>query len=162
MNILQLAVELEEQLEKFYLDQANMYGEHGLAGVFRLLAREERKHAELLLRHSQKLDGLIIDASDVLSEAKELFVGMPPLQQDWKKDINHVDVYSLAQEKEAASIQMYEKLLDESSDEAEREVFHYLIGEEKKHYQILGEMADFVARPEEWVEDAEFGLRKEY
>ena len=162
MNVLQLAIGLEEKLEAYYLEQAEAAENTGLSKVFRLLAREERKHAELLMKHETKIADLVLSNSDVLAEAKELFLEMLPVKNEIKSSVNQLDVYRFAQEKEQESMIAYEKLNNEATGDEEVEIFTFLLNEERKHYNILEELILFVSKPEEWVEDAEFGLRKEY
>ena len=45
---------------------------------------------------------------------------------------------------------------------ADKELLEYLIKQEENHYEILDNMASLLIKPEEWVENAEFGIRKEY
>lgn len=162
MDVLALAIGFEEKLEAFYLEQATAHQNSGLAHVFQLLAREERKHAELLRKHASKLAGLSIENHDLLSEVKQLFDDMNHIHSSIKVNLEQLDVYRFAQQQETDSIEAYEKLLQEAAGDEEKEIFYYLIEEEKKHYSILEQIIEFVSRPEDWVEDAEFGLRKEY
>ncbi len=59
------------------------------------------------------------------------------------------------------SIDLYEKLLVESADGGEKELFRYLVGQEKEHFTMLDELVTMLRHAEEWVESPEFGLRKE-
>lgn len=162
MDVLALAIGFEEKLEAFYLEQAKAHQNSGLEHVFQLLAKEESKHADLLRKHASKLAGLRVENHDVLADVKQLFDEMDHVHSSIKVNLEQLDVYRFAQKQEEESIVAYEKLLAEAKGAEEQEIFEYLIAEEKKHYMILEQIIDFVSRPEEWVEDAEFGLRKEY
>ena len=60
---------------------------------------------------------------------------------------------------ERESIELYKKLLSESSDD--KELFEFLIKQEEEHYRLIEEIVKLVNRPNVWVESAEFGLRRE-
>lgn len=60
------------------------------------------------------------------------------------------------------SIHLYTNLLLEAEDSKDRELFEFLIKEEKKHYELLDGLSEMLRNSEEWIENAEFGIRKEY
>jgi hypothetical protein len=39
--------------------------------------------------------------------------------------------------------------------------FLFLVKEEEKHFYLLDDLGNMLRHAEEWVEDAEFGIRKE-
>jgi rubrerythrin len=47
-------------------------------------------------------------------------------------------------------------------DPTEHDTFLQVAGEENKHYFILQQIIDFVSRPNEWLEDAEWYHLEEY
>jgi rubrerythrin len=50
----------------------------------------------------------------------------------------------------------------DATDEKEKKIFKFLIEQEDSHYKVIEQLIEMVKRPDEWVESAEFGLRKEY
>lgn len=48
MDIFNLAIEMEREGEKFYLDQEANTDNYGIKAVCSLLAKEEAKHAEII------------------------------------------------------------------------------------------------------------------
>ena len=44
----------------------------------------------------------------------------------------------------------------------QKDVFLKLADEEKKHYFLLGNIIEFISRPEHWLENAEFHHLEEY
>jgi len=53
-------------------------------------------------------------------------------------------------------VELYEKMLQEAKTDQDRELFGFLIKEEKKHYQIFSDIIEHLLKAEQWVEDAEF------
>ena len=72
------------------------------------------------------------------------------------------DFYKIASEKERESIDLYTKYLSNAEEDREKELFEYLISQEKQHFAVLEELVKLLGHAEEWVENAEFGIRKEY
>ncbi|MEN6624485.1 MAG: rubrerythrin, partial [Smithella sp.] len=60
------------------------------------------------------------------------------------------------------SIDLYTKYLSEAEGAKEKELFEYLIGEERQHFAVLEELVSMLRHAEDWVENAEFGIREEY
>ena len=157
MDILDFAIKMELDGEKYYLALANENKANSLYEVFIALAKDEANHANAIKakkagQDSASAEGPNATIKNVFGEGADFqFAGQKPAQ---------VSVYREAQEKEKESIALYKKLTEEQTDADG--FFAFLIAEEEEHYQILDEIVKAVARPEEWVESAEFGLREEY
>ena len=53
MNVYELALSLEEDMEQFYMEQAQNHNELHLKQVFLILSNEERKHAYILTENKE-------------------------------------------------------------------------------------------------------------
>jgi rubrerythrin len=53
-------------------------------------------------------------------------------------------------------------MLKASDNDKDKELFEFLLREERKHLTLFDELVKMLTRPEEWVESAEFGLREDY
>jgi rubrerythrin len=159
MNSLELAITLELEGKRFYLQQADKAEDSGLKSIFHTLAEEESIHARILKNKAETLPYELIDTH---AEIKNIFVEIG----DYKGIIKHIpdaaDIYRLALEHEKRSIDLYEEMLQEAKDEKDKKIFKFLIEQENDHYKVLEQLIVLVNRPNEWVEAAEFGLRKEY
>ncbi|HHV11439.1 MAG TPA: ferritin family protein [Clostridiales bacterium] len=161
MELLNLALSLEEDLQSFYKKQAKLHEGNSLQTVFQLLEKEEEKHTEILRSYSEKLV-LPLEDSCILSEVQPIFKEIPDFKSDIKEIPSQLDAYRMALEKEIQSLKFYKDLRDSSQEEQSKKVFDYLIQQEDTHCIILEELVKLVTRPEEWVESAEFGLREDY
>ncbi len=161
MELLSLALTLEEDLQSFYQKQAELHQGNSLQIVFELLAKEEEKHVEILMSHADKIDIPLRD-NDILAEIRPIFKEISDFKSEIKLYATQLDAYRMALDKEIESLNFYRDLQNKSSEEASKQVFGYLIQQEDKHCIILEELVKLVTRPEEWVESAEFGLREEY
>lgn len=158
MNNLEFAINMELDGEKFYLDQAEKNENTGLKSVFSLLADEERAHAKLL---QDKLNELPYELNDTYGEFRNVFQEADDFQLTGM-NAQSIDAFRQALEKEKDSIELYEKALADSENDQDKELFMFLVHQEKNHYEMMDKLIILLDRPNEWVEAAEFGLREEY
>ena len=161
MSELTFAIQMEIDGERYYLSQADINKGTSMYRAFILLAEAEKKHADLLRNKSIVSDSSI---NDNLSAAKP--VSLFALKADYMRDVNVVpgqlEVYAVARDMEQKSIDLYREMLTQTKDEPTKQLIEFLIKQEQDHYAFFDEMITLLKRPRDWVEDAEFGLRKEY
>ena len=124
-----------------------------------MMARDEKNHAAILRKKLDKLP-YALDENDTLAHAKNVFSNMGDLTAIAETP-TELNLYREIYKKEEQSVNLYQGLLAEADDK-EKELYEYLIKQEKEHCEILEEIVTHVKRPEEWVESAEFGVREEY
>jgi rubrerythrin len=161
MNLLKIAIQMEHDLESFYLKQAELNKDNSLKVVFSLLAKEEENHA-IILQHNADKISLPLDEGETLTEVRSIFNEMKDFRTEIRDIPSQLDAYRMALEKEEESIKFYKDLQKDAKDDQSKTVFQYLINQEDKHSVILEELIKLVTRPEEWVESAEFGIREDY
>jgi len=160
MNVLEFAINMELEGEKYYNKQAENNNDNGLKNIFLMLAKDENDHAKILQNKSNNLP-YELNNNETLSEAKNLFKGITDFKNEIKQTPEQLDLYRAALEKEKESINLYEKLLSESNDDKSRNLFNFLINQEKDHYTTLEELVSQLNKCNDWVESAEFGVRLE-
>ncbi|WP_160692350.1 ferritin family protein [Clostridium sp. C2-6-12] len=160
MNILEFAINMELEGEKYYKMQAEKSNDNSLKNIFLILARDENDHAKILQNKSNNLP-YELNNNETLSEAKNLFKGIKDFENEIKQTPDQLDLYRAALEKETESIQLYEKLLSEANDDESIDLFKFLINQEKDHYTTLDELVSQLNKSNDWVESAEFGVRPE-
>jgi len=160
MNLLEFAINMELEGEKYYNKQAENNNDNGLKNIFLMLAKDENDHAKILQNKSNNLP-YELNNNETLSEAKNLFKGITDFKNEIKQTPEQLDLYRAALEKEKESINLYEKLLSESNDDKSRNLFNFLINQEKDHYTTLEELVSQLNKCNDWVESAEFGVRLE-
>ncbi|MFO7611492.1 MAG: ferritin family protein [Clostridia bacterium] len=160
MNILDFAINMELEGEKFYRDQAKSHSGKGIKAVFNMLADDEKMHARILQSKKDKSEYRFIDSS--LSGYGDIFRNEEKFRSEIKEIPDQIDFYRLALEKEKESIDLYRRLLSESEDIDETDLYGYLIEQEEKHYNLIYDLITLLERTESWVESPEFGIREEY
>ena len=161
MDVLQFALEMELEGERYYHLQSEKYAKTPLKTVFDILANDEAKHAEIL-RNKRGGTAYKLQADEQLSSEKNLFTGLKDYKPLAEEKPDQANLYHAALEMEQRSIDLYTDLRTKTDDAKTQALFEFLIQEESRHYQILEDMFRFVNRPNEWVEAAESGLREEY
>ena len=160
MNILDFAINMELDGEKYYNAQAEIINDKYLKNIFLILAKDENSHAKILQDKSNNLS-YELKSNETLSEVKNLFKGLKDFKNEIKQKPDQLDLYRVALEKEKESIDLYEKLLSQAEDDKSKKLFEFLIQQEKDHYTTLEELVSQLNKSNDWVEAAEFGITSE-
>ncbi|MEO1816556.1 MAG: ferritin family protein [Acetobacterium sp.] len=161
MNSIEFAIKMELDGEKYYREQAENNQDNPLNIIFVFLADDEKGHAALLQNELKKISYDLAD-NQTLAETNNVFKERGDFKNKFEKIPNQLDVYRMALQMEKDSIELYQKFFTESTDEQTKKLFGYLVKQEENHFKIFDNLITLVERPEEWVEDAEFGVREEY
>lgn len=161
MNDLKFAIDMELEGEKYYREQAAINHDNSLATVCLLLMEDEKRHARILTEKGNAEEYHLLN-TDTLAKAKNIFTGAGDMKLEIKVFASQLDFYRIASEKEKQSINLYAGFLSNAVNEKEKELFEYLVGQENQHLAVLEELDRLLSRVEEWVENAEFGVREEY
>ena len=161
MDNIEFAIQMELDGEKYYNEQAELNKGNRLEKVFRLLAKDEKQHAEIVRKYADEKNFELADDNS-FTEFENVFSDEKDFKLETTTDPLQVDVYRLALTKEQESIDLYKKMMDEAETEDGKRLFGYLIKQEEYHYNIFDNLVDHLRKAEDWVEDAEFGRRPKY
>jgi rubrerythrin len=161
MNTVEFAIKMEHDGEKYYRGLAEENKDNSLNAVFLLLADDEKDHAALLKKELDKVNYELGD-NEALANTDNVFKNKGDFKKRFKEIPVQLDAYRMALQMEKDSIELYEKLFEESTEAQIKKLFGYLVKQEENHYDIFANLITLVERPEEWVEDAEFGIREDY
>ncbi len=161
MNSLEFAIRMEVDGEIYYAEQAQLHLGDSLGTVFLMLSRDERIHAETLRKRAAE-GTQTLPSNETYRESVGVFRNIRDFGMETKISPDQLDVYLAALENERRSIELYQEMMAEATDEADRILFGDLIRQEKEHYRILDDLTLLLNRPKEWVESAEFGIREDY
>lgn len=161
MRRIDFAIQMEDEGERYYNQQATQYHDTPLAVIFKKLAQAECRHAELL-RNRASGEPYTLFEDPLLSESKTLFAGIQPYHHDYIDQPGQLEAYRYALELERRSVELYQAMLKEASSPADRQLLNWLIRQEEDHVALFDELETLLNRPVEWVEAAEFGPREEY
>lgn len=160
MNILEFAINMETEGEKFYRDIAEGNKGNELYPVFIALAEDELRHAQTLIAKKEGIETALEDSR--IQGMANLFKNKKQFASETKIMPSQLDSYRKALEKEKESIDLYSRFLAESEDIFETDLFGYLVEQERMHYNLIEDMIFLLEKPESWVESPEFGIREDY
>lgn len=154
MDIFEFAIQMEHDGETFYRDIASKTPQKDLQAILLQLAEDEKKHARVIAEMQSETPDM--EPTKVLDSAKNVFQQMKDF--GGKIDLSG-DEEALCREAmvlEERSVSLYLDRADQVKSPGQKELFKQLAQEERKHYRLLQDLADFVRRPKTWLENAEF------
>ena len=161
MNVFDFAMQMEKDGKTHYEKLVAGTPIVGLKNIFSMLAADEQKHFETIQAMKTGANDAMA-GSIALDEAKNVFQGLMndrTLPGVLKKDL---DGYLYAMKVEADSVKLYE---DMAKKENRAEIVQLLLkiaNEEKKHYNIMENLYDFVLAPQNFLAWGEFSNLKEF
>jgi len=162
MNIYEYALQMEKDGEAYYRDLASKTTNKGLITILTMLADEEVVHYKTIEQMQNEDSNASMANVPVLGTAKNIFQDMAGDVSALKFEDNQVELYKKAAEVEDDAAKFYTEKAAELENPDYKELFLRLAEEEKKHAHLLNNIVEFVARPQQWVEDAEFSNLDEY
>jgi len=161
MNIFEYAMQMEKDGESYYRRLIQKTGNKGIKKILTMLADDEVRHYYTIQKMQTGRPQFA--QTTVLDNAKNVFVQMKESDEKFDLDAGEVEFYRKAQDIEKKSGDFYqEKAGDKDVEEYQREIFLKLAGEEKKHYLVLENIIQFISRPQQWLENAEWYHLDEY
>lgn len=161
MDIFEFAKEKERYAENFYRDLAERAADEGLKEIFTMLADEEEKHFETVEKMQARTDAESAQTT-VLKDAMDVFEKMRDGANKFNLDVSQIELYKKAQDIEKQARDFYLEKADQVEMQNQKSVFLRLADEEKRHYFLLDNIIEFVNRPNQWLENAEFYHLEEY
>lgn len=158
MKNIEFAINMELEGIKFYTKHAELNKDNNLYSICNMLAEDEKRHAQMLI-DSSKNNSFKLSGKEADPSKENVFSNMSKAEL---KGIGQLDFYRIALEKEQESIDLYADFSKEAVEPSEKTFFDYMINQEQHHYNILDNIVSLIQNSEEWVEAAEFGIRKEY
>ncbi len=160
MTLIDEAVQLEQRAENTYRGAQQETSDPGAQRILGLLADEEAKHAQLLLEMGEASE---VPGTNLVQEARGWVEdNVEGGSMAISPDASLVDVLRRGMDVERTTEKFYRDHVSETGDERRAALFERLADREREHFQFLSSLVEYYNRPNEWVEDAEFGVRSEY
>lgn len=161
MNIFDFAMKMELDGKAYYEKLAADASDGGLKSIFSNLAADEQKHYEIIqsIKSGTKLT---MADSTVLEKAKNLFEQLmtdKSIAATLKKSL---DGYQHARKIEADSVKFYEDMAKKEDNPETVQILLRIANEEKKHFNILDNLYDYILAPQNYLAWGEFSNLKEF
>ena len=159
MNPYQYAMNLEEEGKKFYLEQAAKMTDPTLKKIYEELAADEQRHFAIF---KAMLEGKAADVkaafkTDILKTTKRVFQELKDSKQklgDYPSDVREAWIHARDIEDNAEGF--YKEQAAKATSEKEKNTWLMIASEEHKHYVAMDNVVNFIDRPNQWLEDAEW------
>jgi rubrerythrin len=161
MNIFEFAMEKEKLSENLYRTLASKATNKGLKNICGMLAEEEKNHYRIVERMSRNAPSEVKESS-IPDAAIDIFKKMRQSTEKFDLDISQLQLYQKARDIEKESQSFYLEQAEQIEDAKQKEIFRKLAAEEHKHYVLLQNICDFIAKPQTFLENAEFNHIKDY
>ena len=127
-EILDYAIDQEQQAADFYADMAQRAEKGGMKDIFLEFSKEEERHRDKLLDVKQGEHEL-----SAHQEVIDLKISDYLVEVEATKNITYQDALIVAMKRERAAFKLYSDLAEKVSEEELRQVFMGLAKEEAKH-----------------------------
>ena len=161
MNIFEYAMEFEKDSENYYRDLAKNTKESGLKKILLMLADEEDKHYKKVEELSKNVKTDLQD-SQILMNAVNIFTEIKKNKLKVDVKTSQVELYRKAQGFERDSEKFYKDKANETDDEELKNILLHLAKQEERHFILLENIIQFISRPDQWIENAEFNQMSTY
>ncbi len=159
MNVFDFAMKMELDGKAFYERMSSESSNRGLKTIFSMLAADEQKHYDTIAAMKAGGDVTMADTT-ILEQAKNVFEeirGENILAGSMRKE---QDGCQYAMKIEADSVRLYEDMAKKETNPEIVGLLQKVANEEKKHYNIVENLYDFILRPEYFLEWREFSNLK--
>ncbi|MFW5896855.1 MAG: ferritin-like domain-containing protein [Bacillota bacterium] len=150
---LRLAVELEEEGQRYYAQEAAKADNPLAKTVLQTLADQEMDHRDRVMKLAEGHgfpEEFRDEERDIEESVREVFESFSAEEREgWSTE--NTGVYEHAMELERKSYKLYERLAEESQDEKEQSFFESLMKEESRHLESIENVYYFLASPGTWL-----------
>ena len=161
MDIYEYAMQLERDSEKYYRELIEKTENKGLRTILTMLANADVEHYNTFQK-MKKNESIHMTEMEILLNVKTVFARMKEENDIAGVDMSEIELYKKAQEIEKATETFYLEKAAIVTDESQKHIFYKVADEEKKHYLTLENIIEFVSRPAQWLENAEWYHLEEY
>ena len=165
MNAFEYAMNMEMDGKKYYLEQAANMTVPALKKIFEELAVDEQHHYDIFkaLSEGKAADVAGGFKTTILETAKNVF-------QKMSEDKTKIDTFpggvkeawEKAREIEEKSEKFYLEQAGKADDDKQKAIWTLIASEEHKHWVAMENIVNFIDRPSQWLEDAEWSNLDNY
>ncbi len=163
-DIFEYAMKMETDGRTFYLDQAQKAEQRQFKEIWEQLADDELKHYNLFkaIRDGHKATYDEGTHTTILAATMNVFEELKASGKDFTFAQDVAKAWKEAREVERKSEDFYRAKAKEVDSEAKRTILNRIADEEHKHFVTLDHVIQFLDRPKQWLEDAEWHHLEEY
>ena len=162
LQALQLAIKIELDIRKFYLDNAEKMKNELAKKTFIFLADQELKHVDAIHAFNRSIhDGTepMIDSGpedEAINAVKEFF--STSVQSMAEKTIageDDIKVYEIGLQMEQHGHDFYKKAAEDAKHPNVKKLFEFLMKEENAHFALISNAIRYLTTPDDFLQDQE-------
>ena len=164
MNVYEFAMQMELDGKSFYEEHAKKMDQPALKKIMLQLADDEHKHYELFkaMRDGKKAEYEEGQKTTILASVKNVFQHLKSENKDFTFPANAKDCWVEAREVEKKAEEFYREKAGELSDPNQKSIFNRIADEEHKHWVTMENVIQFLDKPSNWLENAEWSNLEDY
>ncbi len=162
MNVFDFAMKMEKDGKAFYEEMSKRSSITGLKNIFSMLAEDEQKHYDIIQNLKDKTGETDMVDSVVLENSKNIFSELMAEKERLDTMKEDLDGYRYAMKIEADSMRFYENAARREKKSSVKSLLLRIAEEEKKHFNIVENIYDFVLGPKYFLAWGEFSNLKEF
>lgn len=162
MNVLDYAMQMEVDGQAYYQKMAEQTRLSGLKNIFMRLADDEKKHYDIFRKLKEGESAPEMLDTTVLDDTRNVFEELPATSDTLDTTGEDLEAYRHAMQIEADSARLYEDAADKETDSAIRDLLKRIAEEERKHFNILDNIYQFVNAPNQYLAWGEFSNLDEF
>jgi len=162
MNVFDFAMKMEMDGKAFYEEMSKRTSITGLKNIFFMLADDEQKHYDIIQNLKEKAGETEMTDSTVLENSRNIFNGLMAEKEGLDTMKEDLEGYRYAMKIEADSVRFYENAARKERKSSIKSLLLRIAEEEKKHYNIVENVYDFVLSPKYYLAWGEFSNLKEF
>jgi rubrerythrin len=164
MSIYEFALKMEEDGRNFYLEHAQNATEPELKRILLELADDELKHYKIFKAMSESLvaEYKETEKTTILKTVKNVFTEMKARKKSYSFPNEANRVWREALEVEKKSERLYREKANQVDKPEQKHILNKIADEEHRHWVTINNVIQFLERPKQWLEDAEWSHLEDY
>lgn len=155
MNVFEYAKQMETDGRDFYLEIAEKAPATGVKNILQLLADEELNHYNIFEAMEQGRPSESLKRID-FENVKNIYSKMKDSGESLDFGNEQLDYYKKALSIEEDSVTFYTNEAQKTDNATLKDQLLKIADEEKRHVHIVDTLFEFVRRPKQWLENAEW------
>lgn len=164
MNVFEYAMKMETDGRNYYLEQAGHINTPQLKRILLQLADDELKHYNIFKamaegRNAEYKEG---EKTTILATVKNVFEQLKDENKQFSFAADAKKIWQEAQDVEKKSEDFYREKAGELTDDKQKLIMNRIADEEHRHWVTMENVIQFLDRPQNWLEDAEWSNLEDY
>lgn len=160
MNVFEFAMKMEQDGKAYYEKMAQNAGNASIKKILLDLANDELKHYNIFKKFSEGdfsgVGELKATGTKVLETAQNVFQQIATSGKKFEFTSDIRSAWEEAQKVEKKSEDFYRIKAEEESNKDVKKTLKVIADEEHKHWVLIEHVLQFIDRPKQWLEDAEW------